>query len=277
MLCGDVTTLIHIPWTSKTVWVTVSPVTPQGHTPWLAPTDMEDNGVANTPTTRPPNRSPQGRRPPEGPTPVPPRRRVSYELARARLATGAEHLRAQDSKELKAAAETIDQLLGPRGWEILRRPSPASQRERDPNMPLWMNKAIKDYLQEMAAHAAREEFDEMTPEQRREAGLKAPKGADTFLAEVVEEGYRKFLAGEFVPEKPLRTMRGSGTEKQNLNVRPSKELRDQVDAVCGARSKELGWDVSPGLVAMAWLYAEYGITDDQQRGVSVPAIPDHIE
>ena len=227
--------------------------------------------------TRPPNRSPHGRRPPEGPSPVPPRRRVSYDLARARLATGAEHLRAQDSKELKAAADTIDQLLGPRGWEILRRPAPPSQRDRDPNMALWMNKSIKDFLQAMAAQEAKAEFDQMSPKQREQEGLKEPKGADTFLAEVVEEGYRRFLAGEFVPEKPLRTVRGSGTEKQNLNVRPSKELRDQVDELCPEKSKELGWEVTPGLVAVAWLYAEYGITDDQQRGLSVPEIPAHTD
>lgn len=232
--------------------------------------------MVNAPT-HPPNRSRNGGRPPEGPSTVPVRRRVSYELARARLATGAEHLRAQDNKELKAAADTIDQLLGPRGWEILRRPSPASQRERDPNMPLWMNKSIKDFLQAMAGQESKAQWKAMTAEQRTEAGLKEPMGADAFLAQVVEEGFRKFLAGEFVPEKPLRTVRGSSTEKRNLNVRPSKTLRDQVEEVCPARSLELGWDVTPGLIAASWLYAEYGITEDDQRGVTVPSLPDESD
>ncbi|MFJ7023225.1 hypothetical protein ACIQUW_33180 [Streptomyces sp. NPDC101117] len=205
---------------------------------------------------------------------MPPRRRISHDLARARLATGAEHLRAQDSRALKEAADAIDQILAPRGWEILRPPTTESQRARIPNMPVWMNKSIKDYLQAMAAQEARAEFEQMSAEEREEAGLKAPKGADTFLAEVVEEGYRKFLSGEFVPEKPLRTVRGSSTQKQNLNLRPSKELRDQVQAACTAWATKLGWDASPGLVAAAWLYAEYGITDDQQRGVTDPVLPD---
>lgn len=214
--------------------------------------------------TRPPNRSPHGRRPPEGPSPVPPRRRVSYDLARARLATGAEHLRAQDSKELKAAADTIDQLLGPRGWEILRRPAPPSQRDRDPNMALWMNKSIKEYLEAKARQEAKDEAEE--------TGQPA-KDAATILAAVVNEGWEKFLSGEFKPQKPLRSARGSATPKMNLNVRPKESLGQQVQAVCPAKSKELGWEVTPGLVAMAWLYSEYGITDDDQLGVTSPEIP----
>lgn len=222
---------------------------------------MEDNRVATTPT-RPPNRPRKGGRPPEGPSTVPPRRRISYDLARARLTAGAEHLRAQDSKELKAAAETIDALLAPRGWEILR-PS-ARQEDADPNLAIWMNRSIKEFLEAKAGLEARAEAEE--------SGQPA-KAPGTVLARVIDEGFRAFLEGRFVPERPLRSARGSATEKQNLNVRPSKALRDAVQEVCPAKSKELGWPVTPGLVAAAWLYSEYGITEDDQRGVTVPQLP----
>lgn len=176
---------------------------------------------------------------------MPRSRRLTPETVRARLTVASDRLRESGDPDL---AEAIDAVTAPRGWELLKKP--AKETTADPNMALWMNKAIKD-----AIHA------------------KARAAGDS-LPDVVDEGFRAFLAGDFVPAKPLRSARGSATPKDNLNVRPSKELRDQVEALCPERSAELGWKVTPGLVAAAWLYEEYGITDDDQRGVTVPELPD---
>lgn len=171
-------------------------------------------------------------------------RRLAPDVVRARLTVASERLAAAGDTDL---AEAVDAVLAPRGWELLKKPAVTSAA--NPNMAMSMNKAVKDAI---AAKA---------------------KAAGDNLASVVDEGLQAFLDGEFVPDKPLRSARGSSTAKENLNVRPSKELRDQVEAVCAVRSRELGWTVTPGLVAMAWLYSEYGITEDDQRGVTVPELP----
>ncbi|MGV9278145.1 hypothetical protein [Streptomyces griseosporeus] len=179
---------------------------------------------------------------------MPRSRRLAPDVVRARLTVASDRLNAAGDTDL---AEAIDAVLAPRGWELLRKP--VNPTTAEPNMALWMNKAIKDAIYARA------------------------QAAGENLAEVVEEGFRKFLAGEFVPEKPVRSARGSDTAKDNLNVRPSKALRDRVQERCPQVSEELGWEVTPGRVAMSWLYSEYGITDDDQRGVTTPALLDSAD
>ncbi|WP_042174597.1 hypothetical protein [Streptomyces sp. NBRC 110035] len=176
---------------------------------------------------------------------MPRSRRLAPEVVRARLTVASDRLRQSGDEDL---AEAIDAVTAPRGWELLKKP--VKETAADPNMALWMNKTIKDAI------------------------LAASRVAGDSLPDVVDQGFRAFIAGDFVPAKPLRSARGSATPKDNLNVRPSKTLRDQVEALCPAKSTELGWQVTPGLVAAAWLYEEYGITDDDQRGVTAPAMPD---
>ncbi|KPI31370.1 hypothetical protein OV320_2586 [Actinobacteria bacterium OV320] len=174
---------------------------------------------------------------------MPRSRRLAPDVVRARLTVLADRLHATGAQD-KDLAEAVDAILAPRGWELLRKPEKATAADR--NMAISMNKAVKDAIY-ASAEAAGEN-----------------------LARVVEEGWRQFIVGEFVPAKPLRSVRGSETVKENLNIRPSDELREQVQALCPDRSKELGWNVTPGLVAASWLYEEYGITDDDQRGVTAP-------
>lgn len=197
--------------------------------------------------THPPNRSGHGGRPPKGPR-MPRSRRLTPDVVRARLTVASERLASNGDTDL---AEAVDAVLAPRGWELLRKP--ATQAADDPNLALWMNKAIKDAIYAKA------------------------EAAGENVRDVVEEGFRRFLAGEFLPEKPVRTVRGSQVAKDNLNVRVTAALREKVAKRCPAASKELGWEVTPGRVAMSWLYAEYGISDDDQRGVSVPELPDHTD
>lgn len=172
---------------------------------------------------------------------MPRSRRLAPDVVRARLTVLADRLHTGGDKDL---AEAVDAVLAPRGWELLRKPEKPTAADR--NMAIAMNKTVKEAIYRMAEEAGEN------------------------LARVVEEGFRQFIAGEFTPSKPLRSVRGSQTAKENLNIRPSDQLRDEVQALCPARSQELGWQVTPGLVAAAWLYEEYGITDDDQRGVITP-------
>lgn len=218
--------------------------------------------MVNAPT-HPPNRSNPGGSPPKGPR-MPRSRRLTPDVIRARLTVLSGRL--NSNKADADLAEAVDAILAPRGWELLKKP--ASRANTEPNMALFMNKTIKTALEEKARAEAAEEAE-------RTGGK--PKAAATVLAAVVNQGFEAFLAGEFVPAKPVRSVRGTSVEKSNLNIGPSKALRDQVEQLCPALSAELDWEVTPGRVAMAWLYSEYGITDDDQRGVTVPVVDDLAE
>lgn len=209
--------------------------------------------------THPPGRSNHGGgRPPKGPR-MPRSRRLAPDVVRARLTVLADRLHKKD--EDADFAEAVDAILAPRGWELLKRPDKRANTE--PNMALWMNTSIKEAL-EAGARA------EAAKEAAKSGG--SPRAAATVLAAVVNLGFEKFLAGEFMPSQPIRSTRGTAVPKSNLNIGPSKALRDQVEQKCPQVSAELGWEVTPGRVAMSWLYEEYGITDDDQRGVTVPDI-----
>jgi hypothetical protein len=193
---------------------------------------MEDTGVVNTPTTRPPGRPRSERRSPKGPSVA--RSRPTPELIRSRLTVAADRLRTSGDNDL---AEAIEHVTAPGGWKLLQ-PRPATSE--DPNVALFMNKAIKDVLMAKA------------------------EAAGTTLTADVNEAFEKFLAGEFTPTAPIRSRRGSGAEKTNLNVRPRAALKEQVDQLAEAKSAELGWKVTAGRVATAYLYAKYEISAEEQ-------------
>lgn len=157
-------------------------------------------------------------------------------------------------------AEAVDAVLAPRGWELLKRPTVSATARQ--NMGLYMAVAVKAALEAKA---------------RAEAGEAAQPGQPvkdpgTILGEVVDEGFKHFIDGKFTPDRPVKKPRGQGPAitKMNLNVRADPALRDRAAELCPAKSVELGWTVTPGLVAMAWLFSEYGITEDDQIGVTVP-------
>ncbi|MBP5918698.1 hypothetical protein F3K34_43730 [Streptomyces sp. LBUM 1486] len=154
--------------------------------------------------------------------------RLNPDVIRARLTVAADRLAERGDDDL---AEAVRAVMQPRGWELLK-PAPASSGNR--NLGLWMDKAAKERIERKA------------------------KEAGDALADVVNEGYRKFLAGEFVPAPLARAPRGSAPEKENLNVRPDNTLREQVEAAAAAKSEELGHPVSASRVAMAFLFSEYG-------------------
>jgi hypothetical protein len=170
------------------------------------------------------------------------RHRLTPEIVRARLTVAADRLTERGDKDL---AEAVTAVLDTRGWELLK-PAPMSSARR--NVPLYMPASVKKRLEDAA----------------RKAGEESGKAPGTVLAEVVEEGWQKFLAGEFEPVPPVRAPRGKAPVKENLNVRPSDELRLRVEEAAKAASEELGWDVSAGKVAVSYLFDEFGITDEDQ-------------
>lgn len=219
--------------------------------------------MANAPL-RPPNRSLNGGRPPKGPRMTRPRR-LAPDTVRARLTalpgrlTNPEAPPAYTDTEF---AEAVDAVIAPRGWELLKPTVPAGARV---NLALYMATTVKAALEAKArAEAVAEAEETGTP----------PRDPGTVLGEVIDQGFARFIAGEFVPDRPVKKPRGKGPAvlKANLNVRTDQGLRDRVAELCPARSAELGWTVTPGMVAMAWLFSEYGITEDDQIGVTVPAV-----
>lgn len=222
--------------------------------------------MANAPT-HPPNRSHNGGSPPKGP-----RRMTRHHLTaaetRERLTALSGHLK-EPSPETKQPytdaefAEAVDAVLAPRGSELLRRSTSSGPRI---NMALYMASTVKAALEAKARAEAKAEA--------KETGTD-PRPPYTVLGEVVDEGFERFLRGEFTPERPLKKPRGKGPEitKGNLNARADQALRDRVRELCSDKSVELGWTVTPGMVAMSWLFSEYGITEDDQIGVTVPEAP----
>ncbi len=185
--------------------------------------------MVNAPT-RPPARPDGGRRPPRGPL-VARSPRLTPDVIRARLTVAADRLAERGDTDL---AEAVRAVMQPRGWELLK---PATFSSGNRNLGLWMDKAAKERIEQAA----------------RDRGES--------LADVVNEGYRKFLAGDFVPAPLARAPRGSAPEKANLNVRPDNTLREQVEEAAAAKSEELGHPVSASRVAMAYLFSEYGEED----------------
>lgn len=226
--------------------------------------------MANAPT-HPPNRSHNGGSPPKGPRRMT-RHRLAPDVVRNRLTALSGHLKqpepvGQAPYTDAEFAEAVDAVLAPRGSELLKRPASGNARI---NMALYMAATVKAALEARAkAEAAAE---------AKESGEK-PREAGTILGEVLDEGLARFVRGEFTPDRPMKKPRGKGPEilKANLNVRADEGLRDQVRELCPARSAELGWTVTPGMVAMSWLFSEYGITEDDQIGVTVPEAPAETE
>lgn len=188
--------------------------------------------------TRPPNH-PGGRRPPKGPL-VARSPRLTPEIVRARLTVAADRLAERGDADL---AEAVNAVLSPRGWQLLK-PAPAGTGGGNPNLALFMSKTVKQRLEETAA----------------EAGKESGKKPATVLAEVVNEGWQRFLDGEFEPVPPVRAPRGKAPAKENLNLRPDGSLRERVDEA----AKQRGIGMSAGQIAVSYLFDEYGITDEDQ-------------
>jgi hypothetical protein len=162
------------------------------------------------------------------------RPRITADTARARLTAAAETLRTSRTKAHKDAAEAIDAVLAPGGWRLLR---PKDAGTTGTNLALGMDQGLKAAL------------------------VAAAEERNAVLSEDVSEGFRRFLAGQWTPDKPRRATRNSGatTSRTNLNVRPDGELRERVREHLPAASAQAGWRITETHVAIGWLLHHYGI------------------
>lgn len=145
---------------------------------------------------------------------------------RDRLTTASARLREAGHAD---SADAVDAVLAPGGWTLLR--------EQDApfttNLPLTMRSSLKAALK------------------------KAADEANVTLTAVVTEGHRRVLDGSWQPPKATRVVRRGASAEEDpravLNVtvedRLRKELRDRLPAL----SEELGYRLTEGGIAVAYL------------------------
>ncbi|MFC8008745.1 hypothetical protein [Streptomyces cinereoruber] len=127
-------------------------------------------------------------------------------------------------------AATVDKLLVPGGWELLRTAELAGTNNIPIHMPLVLRAAIQ----------------------------KAAQNSDSKIRDDVAEGLEAFIAGTFSPaSNAYRARRNTGLETGNLNVRVDGRLKDRFQDAVEARAAELGHKPALSLVAKAWLIEKY--------------------
>lgn len=94
--------------------------------------------------------------------------------------------------------------------------------------------------------------------------LRAYENTQSTVTEDVIEGWKAFLAGEWVPTQPVRAARGIvPVARANASVRAPRELIDQVEAAADRMVAENGWPTTRGSklsaahVAAQWLALKY--------------------
>lgn len=175
--------------------------------------------MANAPT-RPPTYS-AGRRPPKG------HRRVPSTM-RDRLLTAAQRL--EDAGHPDSAAD-VRAVAAPGGWTMLRARDTA-ESAAGTNLALTIDRDLRDQLKAKA-----DEF-------------------GVTLGSVVADGFRRVVAGEWLPLKLAPT---STANKVVLNVRVDDGLRKQVDAIKDRLTQEAGYRVTQSSIAIAWMAEDLGV------------------
>ncbi|MEZ7005639.1 hypothetical protein [Streptomyces sp. AD55] len=144
---------------------------------------------------------------------------------RDRLLTAAQHL---DDAGYPDSANDVRAVAAPGGWTMLR----STDTSSGTNLPLTIDRSLRDQLKSRA--------DEL----------------GVTLGSVVADGFRKVLAGEWLPVKLAPTPTAN---KVVLNVRVDNVLRKQIDARKAELSREAGYRVTQSSIAIAWLADELGV------------------
>ncbi|WP_189846612.1 hypothetical protein [Streptomyces rubiginosohelvolus] len=97
-------------------------------------------------------------------------------------------------------AQAVKQVLLPGGWKELR---DTDEVGKDTNMPIRIEQRYRDAVMKAA-------------DQR------------VTITSIVNEGFEKYLAGEFTPRPRVQGRRATGEKVVNLNVRPNAALHGQV-------------------------------------------------
>jgi len=163
---------------------------------------------------------------------------------RDRLKTAAELLRAaghdkavQGEQDVAGAyadaARDVEAVLAPGGWNWLRE-TESTQGEMV-SLPLTMDRRLKDAI------------------------AKAAEDTGTVPSAAVAEGYRKFLAGEFVPPEVKLTRGRAGYSKTTMTITVSKQLRAEVSARLPQAVEKAGYRITLSSLAIEWLLDELGV------------------
>jgi hypothetical protein len=135
-------------------------------------------------------------------------------------------LREIKQADLADFAEAIDSILVPNGWGRLRRSDPTTSESVNRNMGVRMPREWRTQIQERA------------------------KKAGNGIKDDMNEGFEKYLAGEFEPIAPKLSPHGASDDMVLLNARPKDDLRTAID--------QQG-DHTPALVAGAYLMSKYRV------------------
>ena len=147
---------------------------------------------------------------------------------RDRLLTAAERL---EEAGYPDSAADVRAVAAPGGWTMLRTKD-SSEASAGTNLPLTIDRALRDQLKAKA-----DEF-------------------GVTLSSVVEDGFRKVLAGEWMPPKLARS---ATANKVVLNVRVDDSLRKQIDARKAELTAEAGYRVTQSLIAIAFMAEDLGV------------------
>jgi hypothetical protein len=166
-------------------------------------------------------------------------RRTELETASAllhKIADRAE-ITADDAVKAVVAAAAVDAVLEPGGWTQLRE----AEGVFTTNLPITTRASVRDALKE-AAKAKRKS-----------------------LTALVAEGHREVLAGTWTPPKPRRVVRRGESVANDprvvLNVTVEDVLRQKLCGQLPSLEKELGYKVTEGGIALAYLRHRLGFVD----------------
>jgi hypothetical protein len=162
---------------------------------------------------------------------VPPQSKIADALAavpRAKKAVA--YLKRNGEPELAAAVRELVGYTVHAGR--LHEQSVAREADLSPNRPLQVHRDFRDRVHEQRT---------------------------TTLPEIVVPYLERFVAGEWVPDRPKRTSWKSPDEKVNINVRIAGGLWDAVDRLAKdpAESAQRGYKLTATQVAIAALREEF--------------------
>lgn len=182
--------------------------------------------MANAPT-HPPGRKQSGGCNPRGPLHV-------ARPIRDRLTLAAQRLREANHPD---SAADVEAILVRGGWTLLRDAVPADSPGKS-KLSITTNTAVRDALR-----AAAEEL-------------------GVLLTDVVEDAYRRVLAGTWLPpkRKPQRTLKGEDRPTRAVMVIDiDASLREQVQKLLPSLSAEAGYTITEGSIALLWMTEELGV------------------
>lgn len=155
-------------------------------------------------------------------------------------------LEAADAERAAAGAAAVDAILDPGGWTQIRE----EEGEFTTNLAVTTRASLRDAL-------------------KKAAGMRRKT-----LTALVTQGFREVLEGTWTPPQRGKASRiPTGDKRAVLNVTIEDALRKRVQRAAPDLSEELGYPVTEGGIAMAYLLKELA----PQLATLLPDVPDKPE